>query len=85
MTPVGPPARRLLVRDLAQLATPVGGEAPLHGRALAEVRVVEDAYILVEGEAIVAAGPMAELPPSTGEVEHLDGARRLPYPSGVRR
>jgi len=72
VTPVGP-ARRLLVRDLAQLATPAGGDAPLRGRALAEVRVVENAYILVEDEAIVAAGPMAELPPSTPDVEELDG------------
>mgnify|MGYP003693868921 CR=1 FL=1 len=35
--------RRLLVRDLAQLATPAGIAAPLRGRALGEVEVLEDA------------------------------------------
>ena len=36
-------SRRLLVRDLAQLATPPGAGAPLRGRALGEVEVLEDA------------------------------------------
>ena len=35
-------ARRLLVRDLAQLATPAGDVAPLRGPALADVDVLED-------------------------------------------
>ena len=41
--------RRLLVRDLAQLATPAGIAAPLRGRALGEVEVLEDAYVLCAG------------------------------------
>ena len=41
--------RRLLVRDLAQLASPAGTAAPLRGRALGEVDVLEDAYVLCSG------------------------------------
>src|SRR5207253_5841389 len=37
---------RLLLRDLAQLATPEGTDAPLRGPALAEVEVLEDAFVL---------------------------------------
>jgi imidazolonepropionase len=65
--------RRLLVRDLAQLATPAGTVAPLRGAALAEIDVVDDAYVLCGGEAIEAVGPMSELPAFAGEVEELDG------------
>jgi len=65
---------RLLLRDLAQLASPAGaGAAPLRGKALAEVRVIEDAYILAERGRIAAVGRMRELPPLAGEVEELDG------------
>jgi len=45
---------RLLVRDLAQLATPSGREAPLRGSALREVDVLEDAFVLCEGPTIAA-------------------------------
>jgi imidazolonepropionase len=69
--------RRLLVRDLAQLATPAGSQAPLRGEALAAVDVVRDAYVLCEGGRITSFGPMrelgAELRESDGEIEELDG------------
>ncbi|HXG75737.1 MAG TPA: imidazolonepropionase [Gaiellaceae bacterium] len=65
--------RRLLVRDLAQLATPAGTEAPLRGSALREVDVVEDAFVLCEDGRIAAAGAMRDLPPLPGEVVELDG------------
>ncbi len=64
--------RRLLVRDLAQLATPAGNGAPLRGSALADVEVLEDAYVLCSGNAIEAVGRMRDLP-RLGEVEELDG------------
>jgi imidazolonepropionase len=64
--------RRLLVRDLAQLATPTGSGAPLRGSALADVDVLEDAYVLCSGDAIEAVGRMRSLP-RLGEVEELDG------------
>jgi len=69
--------RALLVRDLAQLATPAGSEAPLRGAALANVEVVRDAYVLCENGRITAFGPMRKLRPglgeAQGEVEELDG------------
>jgi imidazolonepropionase len=65
--------RRLLVRDLAQLATPAGADAPLRGPALGEVEVLEDAFVLCAGETIEAVGRMSDLPAFDGEVTELDG------------
>jgi imidazolonepropionase len=64
---------RLLVRDLAQLATPAGTTAPLRGASLGEVDVLEDAYVLCEGGSIAAVGRMGELDRLDGDVEELDG------------
>jgi len=73
----GAPARsRLLVRDLAQLATPATGSgAPIRGRTLREVEVVEKAFVLCEGGRIAVTGPMHELARLAldGDVEELDG------------
>src|SRR5438477_1226575 len=66
-------ARRLLVRDLAQLATSRGTRAPLRGRALADVDVLEDAYVLCSGDAIESVGRMRDLPSLDGDVDELDG------------
>jgi imidazolonepropionase len=63
----------LLVRDLAQLVTPAGTDAPLRGRALGAVDVVEDAYLLCDGGRVAAVGRMRDLAPLDGEVEELDG------------
>ena len=64
--------RRLLIRDLAQLATPRGTEAPLRGRALGDVEVLEDAYVLCVDETIAAIGRMRDLRPVDGDVEEVD-------------
>jgi imidazolonepropionase len=65
---------RLLVRDLAQLATH-RGSGPLRGRALGAVDVIEHAYVLVGDEGTIeSVGPMPELPAIDGEVEDIDGA-----------
>jgi imidazolonepropionase len=72
MSPTGG-ERRLLVRDLAQLASPAGTAAPLRGRALGEVDVVEDAYVLCAGESIDAVGRMRDLPRLDGEIDEIDG------------
>ena len=64
---------RLLVRDLAQLATPAGTAGPLRGRALRDATVLEDAYVLCDGGEIAAVGRMSDLGPLDGEVEELDG------------
>jgi imidazolonepropionase len=65
--------RRLLIRDLAQLATPAGTAAPLRGRALGQVDVLEDAYALCAGTSIEAVGRMRDLSRLEGEVDELDG------------
>ncbi|HYY64860.1 MAG TPA: imidazolonepropionase [Gaiellaceae bacterium] len=64
---------RLLVRDLAQLATPAGDHAPLRGASFGRVEVIEDGYLLCEQGRIAACGPMRELGQVDGEVEELDG------------
>ena len=63
---------RLLVRDLRQLATPAGNDAPLRGSALGEVDVLEAAYILCRDGVIEAVGRMQDLPALDGEVDELD-------------
>jgi imidazolonepropionase len=63
----------LLVRDLAQLVTPIGRDAPLRGAALGELEVLEDAYLLVEEGRIVDTGRMSGLRRRGGEIEEIDG------------
>jgi imidazolonepropionase len=76
--------RRLLIRDLAQLATPrAGHEAPLRGPALADIEVIEDAYVLCAGERIEAVGRMRELEVPDAEIVELDGRGRCAIPGLV--
>ena len=63
----------LLIRDLAQLATPRPGRGPLRGSALRAVDVVEDAYVLVRDGVIDSVGRMRDVPTLEGEVEDIDG------------
>jgi imidazolonepropionase len=78
-----PGERRLLIRDLVQLATPGGSGAPLRGRSLGEVTVLEGAYVLCEGATIAAAGRMRELGRLDGDVEELDGSGLCAIPGLV--
>jgi imidazolonepropionase len=64
---------RLLVRDLAQLATPAAGATPRRGAELAAIDVLDDAYVLCDGDRIEAVGRMRELPSIEGELHELDG------------
>jgi imidazolonepropionase len=64
---------RLLVRDLAQVATPAGTRAPLRGAALRDVDVLENAFVLAQDGAVEAVGPMRELPRLDEDVEEIDG------------
>jgi imidazolonepropionase len=66
-------ASRLLVRDLAQLATPAQGGAPLRGAELGNVDVVEDAFLLCEDGVVVRVGRMRDLGRLEGDVLELDG------------
>jgi imidazolonepropionase len=64
---------RRLVRDLAQLVSPAGVDAPLRGSALGRVDVLDDAYVLYDDERILAVGRMRDLVPLDGEVDEIDG------------
>jgi imidazolonepropionase len=74
---------RLLIRDLAQLATPTGRPAPLRGASLGAVDVIENAYVLCAGDTIEAVGRMRELAPLDGDVVELDGNGRCAIPGLV--
>ncbi len=63
---------RLLLRDLAQVATPAGAGAPLRGWALGEVEVLENAYVLCAGETIEAVDRMRDLPVLDGGVVEVE-------------
>lgn len=63
---------RLLIRDLEQIAWSAGEEAPPRGRALGEVELVEDAYVLCRDGEIESVGRMRDHH-LDGEVEELDG------------
>ena len=62
----------LLLRDLAQLATPAGTGGPLRGAALGAVGVLEDAFVLCDGDTIRAVGTMGDLPALDDDVVEID-------------
>jgi imidazolonepropionase len=63
----------LLIRDLRQVVSPAGHDAPLRGDRLRAQELVERAYVLCDGGMIAAVGSMDELPALDGDVEELDG------------
>jgi imidazolonepropionase len=75
--------RRLLIRDLTQLATPAGTAAPLRGEALATVDVLDEAYVLCNGDRIEAVGRMRDLSSIDGDVEELNGRGMCAIPGLV--
>jgi imidazolonepropionase len=72
----------LLVRDLAQVVSP-GEDAPLRGKALRDLLVVENGYVLCENGRIAAVGRMADLPKLDGDVVELDGRGHAAVPGLV--
>ncbi len=78
-----PGATRLLIRDLEQLVTPAGRDAPLTGRALADVDWLDDAYVLCEDGLIASVGRMPDLPALDGDVVELDGSGHCAIPGLV--
>jgi imidazolonepropionase len=74
---------RLLIRDLAQVASPAGGTAPLRGADLGRVDVIEDGYVLCERGRVARVGRMRDLEPLDGDVEELDGRGRCAIPGLV--
>jgi imidazolonepropionase len=74
---------RLVVRDLDQLATPAGCDAPLRRAALADVQVIENAFVLCTDGRIEGVGRMRDLPMLEGDVEEIDGRGRCAIPGLV--
>ena len=74
---------KLLIRDLAQVVSPAGREAPLRGSALASLDLIEGAYVLCGNESIEAVGPMTALTGIDGDVVELDGSGLCAIPGLV--
>jgi imidazolonepropionase len=64
---------RLLLRDLVQVVTPAAGTVPRRGPELAAIDVIDNAFILCDGDRIAAVGRMRDLPALDGDLEELDG------------
>jgi imidazolonepropionase len=74
---------RLLVRDLAQLATPSAAGAPLRGAALGDVTVIEDAFVLCDDGRVASVGRMRDLGAIGHDAEEIDGRGRCAIPGLV--
>jgi imidazolonepropionase len=72
----------LLLRDLAQVATPAPVDVPVRGADLRRVDVVEDAFVLCRDGAIAAVGRMRDLR-LEGEAEEIDCRGRCAVPGLV--
>jgi imidazolonepropionase len=73
----------LLIRDLAQVASPAGADMPLRGSALGEVTVVEEAYVRCEDGRIADIGRMRDLASRGDDVVEIDGRGRCALPGLV--
>jgi imidazolonepropionase len=65
-----------LIFNIRQLAGVSSSTAPLRGAALAELSVIDNSWVHIEGDRIAAFGPMRALPPDlallTGTTEGFD-------------
>ena len=66
-------APKLLIRDLAQVASPAGRNAPLRGAALRDIDVMRNAFVICEDGHIIGVGSMTDLRAIGDDVEELDG------------
>jgi imidazolonepropionase len=73
----------LLIRDLAQVATPAGTETPLRGSAVGEISVLEEAYVRCEDGRIAEVGHMRDLTGAGDDVVEIDGRGRCALPGLV--
>ena len=74
---------KLLIRDLRQVVSPAGRDAPLRGSALGELELIEHGYVLCDGATIEAVGPMSELGLVDSDVEDVDGRHLCAIPGLV--
>lgn len=73
----------LLIRNLAQVATPAGTDTPLRGSALGEITVLEEAYVRCEDGRIGEVGRMRDLASAGDDVVEVDGRGRCALPGLV--
>ncbi|RYD97252.1 MAG: imidazolonepropionase [Sphingobacteriales bacterium] len=74
----------LLITNIWQLVNTRSINAPLRGPALAELPILDDAYLIVENGRIAAFGPMAELHYKPDAFrEHIDAAGGSVLPAWV--
>ena len=65
---------KLLIRDLAQIVSPAGTDAPLRGVAdMSALYTQENGYVLCDGGRVSAVGGMDELRQLDGDVLELNG------------
>ena len=74
---------KLLIRDLRQVVSPAGRDAPLRGGALGELELIEHGFVLCDGATIEAVGPMSELGLVESEIEDVDGSGLCAIPGLV--
>ena len=74
---------KLLIRDLRQVVSPAGFDAPLRGGALAELEMIEQGYVLCDGDRIEAVGPMSALGLVDSEIDDIDGSELCAIPGLV--
>ena len=74
---------RLLIRDLAQVVSPAGRDAPLRGTALGDLDWIDDGYILCDGDRIAEVGRMRDLTTLDSDVEEVNGHGRCAIPGLV--
>jgi len=76
---------RLLIRDLAQIATPrvTSDGGTVRGQGLGTVEVIEGGFVLSENGRIRAVGRMRELSQVPGVVEEIDGRGLVAIPGLV--
>jgi imidazolonepropionase len=73
----------LLVHDLSQVVSPGGRQSPLRGKALRDLAVLEDAYVLSRDGRIEEIGRMRDLPSLDAGVVEVDGRGRAAVPGLV--
>ncbi|MEO5575468.1 MAG: imidazolonepropionase [Gaiellaceae bacterium] len=74
---------KLLLRDLRQVVSPAGAQAPLRGNALADLDRIDGGYVLCDGATIESVGRMADLGALGDEVIELDGSGLCAIPGLV--
>ena len=74
---------KLLIRDLRQVVSPAGRDAPLRGSGLGELELIEHGYVLCDGAKVDAVGPMSELGLVDSDIEDVDGSGLCAIPGLV--